>query len=130
MCRTNRMGLTTSVYFRTIHANKLNSVSLVRKRTVTTERPPHINEVSANFLRIEGVARSAQRILTAVNLGFLDPKPLLFHSSSSSIIFKREWTPFQTHYFLEDLVTQGSIAKNSDHKTTETDLHANNARYK
>jgi hypothetical protein len=37
-----------------------------------TERPPLVGEVSANFLRIEGVAWSAQRIPTAVNLGFLD----------------------------------------------------------
>ena len=33
---------------------KLNSVALVRTRTVPTERPPPVGEVSANFLRIEG----------------------------------------------------------------------------
>jgi hypothetical protein len=32
---------------------------------------------------------SAQRIPTVVNLGFLDPEPLLFHSSSSSFILTR-----------------------------------------
>jgi hypothetical protein len=37
-----------------------------------TEQPPIVCEVSANFLRIEGIAWSAQRILTVVNLGFLD----------------------------------------------------------
>jgi hypothetical protein len=33
------------------HANKgkLNSVALVRKRTIPTERPPLVGEVSANF---------------------------------------------------------------------------------
>jgi hypothetical protein len=36
------------------------------------ERPPLLGEVSANFLRIEGVTWSAQRILTAVNIGFQD----------------------------------------------------------
>jgi hypothetical protein len=51
--------------------SKLNSVALVRKPTIPTERSPLV-EISANFLRIEGVARSAQRISTAVNLGFLD----------------------------------------------------------
>jgi hypothetical protein len=51
---------------------KLNSVALVRERTTPTERPPLVGEVSANFLRIEGVAWSAQRIPTVVNLGFLD----------------------------------------------------------
>jgi hypothetical protein len=28
---------------------KLNSVALVRKRTIPTERPPFVGEVSANF---------------------------------------------------------------------------------
>jgi hypothetical protein len=47
-------------------------MALVLKRTIPTERPPLLGEVSDNFLRIEGVAWSAQRIPTAVNLGFLD----------------------------------------------------------
>jgi hypothetical protein len=29
--------------------HKTNSVVLVRKRTIPTERPPHVGEVSANF---------------------------------------------------------------------------------
>jgi hypothetical protein len=41
------------------------------------------------LLRIESVAWSAQWIPTAVNLDFLDPEPLLFHSSSSSVILTR-----------------------------------------
>jgi hypothetical protein len=49
-----------------ICTKKKNSVVLVRKRTVPTDRPPHVGEVSANFLRIEGVAWSAQRIPTAI----------------------------------------------------------------
>jgi hypothetical protein len=56
----------------TFNIKKLNSVALVRKRAIPTERPSLVGEVSANFLRIEGVAWSAQRIPTAVNLGFLD----------------------------------------------------------
>jgi hypothetical protein len=51
---------------------KLNSVALVRERTIPIERPPLVGKVSANFLRIEGVWWSAQRILTVVNLGFLN----------------------------------------------------------
>jgi hypothetical protein len=50
---------------------ELNSVALVRERTIPTERPPLVGEVSVNFLRIEGVTWSAQRIPTVVNLGFL-----------------------------------------------------------
>ena len=37
--------LTTSETAKT----KLNSVALVRERTITTERPPPVGEVSANF---------------------------------------------------------------------------------
>jgi hypothetical protein len=43
---------------------------VVRKRTIPTEQPPLLSEVSTNFLRIEGVAWSAQRIPAAVNLSF------------------------------------------------------------
>jgi hypothetical protein len=43
-----------------------NSVALVRKRALPTERPPLVGEVSANFLRVEDVAWSRQRIPTAV----------------------------------------------------------------
>jgi hypothetical protein len=43
-----------------------NFVALVRKRTIPTERPPLVGEVSANFLQVEGDASSAQRIPTTV----------------------------------------------------------------
>jgi hypothetical protein len=33
---------------------KLNSMALVRERTIPTERPPPVGKISANFLRIEG----------------------------------------------------------------------------
>jgi hypothetical protein len=98
---------------------KRNSVTLARKRTIPTELPPLVSEDSANFC----VAWSAQRIPAGINLGFLDLEPLLFHSSSSSVILTRlEWTPFQTHCFLENLLapgiesgTSGSVARISDH---------------
>jgi hypothetical protein len=54
----------------------------------------------------------------AVNLGILDPEPLLFLSYTH----EAEWNPFQTNYFSENLVapviepgTYGSVARNSDH---------------
>jgi hypothetical protein len=47
-------------------------VAVVCNRTIPTERLPLLGEVSANFLQVEGVAWSAQRIPRAVNLGFLD----------------------------------------------------------
>jgi len=33
------------------HVNPLNSVALVRERTIPIERPPPVGEVSANFYR-------------------------------------------------------------------------------
>jgi hypothetical protein len=36
-------------------------------------------------------------------LGFLDKEPLL-QSISSIVLGEAEWTPFQTHYFSENLV--------------------------
>jgi hypothetical protein len=61
------------------------TVVLVRKRTIPTERPQPVGEVST-YLADRGC-----RVVSATdphgrNRGFLDPEPLLFHSSSSSII--------------------------------------------
>jgi hypothetical protein len=53
-------------YMGNTNKTKTNSVALVSKRTIPTERPPLVYEVSANFLRIKGVAWSAQWIPTAV----------------------------------------------------------------
>ena len=49
-CSPQIMACVQSVFIKT----KLNSVALVRERTIPTERPPPVGEVSANFLRIEG----------------------------------------------------------------------------
>jgi hypothetical protein len=46
---------------------KKKTVALVRKRTIPYRPTAAVGEVSANFLRIEGLAWSAQRIPTAVN---------------------------------------------------------------
>jgi hypothetical protein len=45
---------------------KKNSMASVRQRTIPIEQPPFVGEVTANFLRIEGVTWSAWRIPTAV----------------------------------------------------------------
>jgi hypothetical protein len=52
--------------------NIKNSVAVVRKQTIPTERPPLVGDVSAVLLRVEGIVWSAQRIPVAVNLDFLD----------------------------------------------------------
>jgi hypothetical protein len=67
---------------------KLNSVALVRKRTIPTERPPLVGEVMLTFEDIRCREVSATDP-TAANLGFLDPEPLLFNSSSSSVMLTR-----------------------------------------
>jgi hypothetical protein len=102
-------------------------VALVHKRTILTERLPHVGEVSVNFLRTDGVAWSAQHIPTAVNLGFLDPEPLLFNSSSSSVT--RLSYPVPDPLLLRKSGSagnrpgiSGSVARNSDHWTTEAVL--------
>jgi hypothetical protein len=67
-----------------------------------------------------------------VNFCFVD-RIRYFHSSSSSIILKglSKWTPFQTHYFSENLVapgTSGPVARNSDCWTTEAVLIKTNIK--
>jgi hypothetical protein len=98
-------------------------VALVRKQTVQTERPPLVGEVSANFCGERLSRGHAQRIPIAINFDFLDPEPLLFHLSKLlTYPLETELTPFQTHYFSENLVApgvgpgiSGSVARNSDH---------------
>jgi hypothetical protein len=52
--------------------HSLNLTVCSDRNSVAVERPPLVGEVSANILRVQGVAWSSQRIPTAVNLGFLD----------------------------------------------------------
>jgi hypothetical protein len=44
------------------YKQKKNSMASVRKRTIPTEHPPLVSEVSANFLRIEGAIWSAWHV--------------------------------------------------------------------
>jgi hypothetical protein len=94
-----------------------------RERTIPTERPPLVGEVSANFCGYSGAAWWARQILYGRNLGFLDravtfvffqvaspgwvdtvPDPLLLRKSGRAGNRTR---------------TSGSVAGNSDHQTTE-----------
>jgi hypothetical protein len=52
--------------------NKTNSVAIRPKANYTDWGPPLAEEVNAKFFWLRGVAWSAQRVRTAVNLGFLD----------------------------------------------------------
>jgi hypothetical protein len=80
-----------------------NSVALFRERTIPTKRPPLVGEVSANFCRY-GVSRGQRDGSLRPYSRDSRPEPLLFLSSSSSIVLTR---PFQTHYFSENLVAPG-----------------------
>jgi hypothetical protein len=55
MCKTNRNELIKIIII--IITN--NSMALVRERTISTERPPLVGEISANILQIEGAMWSA-----------------------------------------------------------------------
>jgi hypothetical protein len=62
----------------------------------------------------------------AVNFSFLDRSRYFSFKQLLNYPREAEWTPFQTYYFSENLVapgiepgTSGSVARNSDHKTTE-----------
>jgi hypothetical protein len=71
----------------------------------------------------KGVARSAQRIPTAINLGFLNPESLLFQSKSSSIILTRLNEPRSRPTTSQKNLAapkiehgiSGFVARNSDH---------------
>jgi hypothetical protein len=95
----------------------------VRKRSIPTERPPLVGQIKCQLLSIEGC-----RVVSAAE----PPRPLIsvfqigtatsLLSSSSFILTRAEWTPFQTHFYSEKLVasvielgTSGLKARNSDH---------------
>jgi hypothetical protein len=57
------------VYSRTKKKKKLNSVAVVRKRIIPTERPPYVGEVSANlygYRVLRGQRNEFQRPLISV----------------------------------------------------------------
>jgi hypothetical protein len=63
---------------------QLNSVALVCKRTIPTERPQLVGEVSANFCGCM-VSRGQRNKCSQPYSRFSRPEPLLFHSSNSSV---------------------------------------------
>jgi hypothetical protein len=77
---------------------------VVRKRTIPTERPPLFSEIWCQLLRIEGwrvvSAADPDRLLISV---FLTGAATCISSSSSFILTRAEWTPYQTHCYAENL---------------------------
>jgi hypothetical protein len=69
-------------------ATKLNSVAWFRERTILTERPPLVDEVSANFCGLgvpRGLRVGSLRLFSRLSC----LEPLLFFSSSSSVVLTR-----------------------------------------
>jgi hypothetical protein len=102
------------------HCVKKNWVAWVRKGTISTERPPLIGKVNANFLRMQGATWSAWWILRPYS-PFSRPKPLLFVSSSSSVVLTRLRAPLADPLLLRKsgsagnrLRASGSVARNSE----------------
>jgi hypothetical protein len=67
---------------------KLNSVALVRERTIPTEPTPFVGEVSANFLCIEGCRLVSAADYLLPSSRFSRPELILFLPSSSSVVWK------------------------------------------
>jgi hypothetical protein len=85
-----------------------NSVAWVLERTIPIERPPLVGQVSANFLRIEGCSVVSALDPYGRNLGFLDRSRCCFSFKQLlTCTHEAEWTPFQIHYFSENLVASG-----------------------
>jgi hypothetical protein len=103
------------------NVTKLNSVALVRERTISSERPPLVNEVSAKFVdrrcRVVSATDPYGRIL-----GFLDRSRYFFFQAAPQL-YSRGWVdPVPDPLLLRKsgivgnrTRTSGSVARNSDH---------------
>jgi hypothetical protein len=88
---TSNLTLEAATFFRKQNKlNKLNSTPwpLVRERTIQTERPPHVGEVSANVCRYR-VSRGQRGGSPRPYYRFSIPEPLLFLPRTYSIILTR-----------------------------------------
>jgi hypothetical protein len=88
--------------------NKTNSMVWVRERTIPTERPPLVDEVTANVLRIEGATRSAWRIPRPYSR-FSRQEPLLFYQIAPQL-YSRGWmdpVPDRLLFFLVPRIETG-----------------------
>jgi hypothetical protein len=94
----------------------------VRERSIPTERPPLVGEVSVQLLRIEGATWLAWRIPYGRVLGFLDRSRYVFFQAAPQL-YSRGWVdPVPDTLLLRKsgsagkrTRTSGSVARNSDH---------------
>jgi hypothetical protein len=100
-----------------------NSVFLVRERTIATERPPLEGKVSANFCGYKGVPWGQRGGSLWPYSRLSIPEPLLFLSSSSSVVLTRLSGPRSRPTTSQKNVvapgnrtrTSGSVGRDSDH---------------
>jgi hypothetical protein len=97
------------------------SVVLVRERTIPIERPPLVGEVSATFAD-KGVTRHHRDGSIRPYCRISRPEPLVFLSSSSSVVLTRLSGPRSRPTTSRKICsagnrtrTSGSVARNSDH---------------
>jgi hypothetical protein len=102
-----------------------NSVALVSERTIPTERPPLVGEVSANFCG-RRMPRGQRDGYLRLYSQFSRPEPLLFLPSSSSTVLTRLSGPLPDPLLLRKSGSignqtriSGSVARKSNHWTTE-----------
>jgi hypothetical protein len=93
---------------------KLNSVASVHVWTIPTERPPLVDEVSANFWG-QRVSRGQRNRSLRPYSPFSRSEPLLFHASSSSVVLTRLSVPrsrattFQKVFLSNDTMTVRNV---------------------
>jgi hypothetical protein len=83
-----------------------NSVAWVRERTIPTERPLLFAKLVPTFAdrgcHVVSVTDPYGR-----NFGFLDRSRYFFFQVAPQLYSWGEWTPFQTHYFSENMTALG-----------------------
>jgi hypothetical protein len=99
------MKSTKAAGFTSVVAKKLNSVARVSERTIPTERPPPVGELQTFADRRCHVV--SVTVLYGRILGFLDQSRYFSFRVAPHCTHEAEWTPFQTHYFSENLVALG-----------------------
>jgi hypothetical protein len=95
-----------STTFSSYYKKTKNSLAWFRERTIPTERPPLVGEVSDNFLNREASCGQRDGSLWPYLL-FSRPELLLSIKYLFSCTHEAEWTPLQTHCFSENLVAPG-----------------------
>jgi hypothetical protein len=108
-CLNNR-HTDVSKFFSPTHrpdSKKINSVALVRDRNVPTKRPLFLAKLVPPFADREFRVVKATDPLCYV-LGFESGVAAISSKSLLSWTHEAEWTSFQTHYFSENLLLQGT----------------------